>query len=167
MQVRPSRSRRIVTAPLVLLLASPLSIQARAADADVPFAATVASVCTVALGTPGTMAPGNGNTELDSANGTSGTAVVTATGGNFELSAIAPGDFTVAPPEYTQSTTFTATYAASGATTLPAGPGGTARPISPGITTATVDLKAVTASGVFSAGAYTAVVTVRCEATGS
>ena len=156
---------------LPLLLAAGLatagSNAAHAVDGAVPFTSAVTSVCAITIGTPGVMATSADSTSMDSANGTSGTAVVVATGGNFEMSAIAPTDFTVKPPTYTGSTSFTATYSSNGATVLGSGAGGVARDLLPGVTTATVDLKADSDAGPFHAGAYTAIVTLRCEADGS
>ena len=163
---RVSQPRLLVMAFAASLAGSAYTAPAHAVDANVPFTSVVASTCAVVLGVPGVMNANAANTELDSANGTSGTAVITTTGTNFELSAIAPSDFTIKPPTYAGSTTFTATYSAGGATTLPSGAGGTARTLLPGVSTASVDLKAVSDSGPFHAGNYTAVVTVRCEAAG-
>ena len=148
-----------------LLIAAFTSSSAMAASGDVIFNGVVASVCTVTIGAPGTLAADGNVDQLSSKNtgGAQGGATVVATSGAFSVSALAPTDFSIKPPEETATSTFTTTYSVSGATTVAETAGATTSAINAGVNTVNVDLTADRASGAYSAGAYTGLVTVLCE----
>ncbi len=138
---------------------------ADAATTNVPFAGTVISTCTLAIGTPGVLAPSSDYKTLGSTQpgGTSGSVTVISTGSSFRISADAPSSFAIAPADGNTNVSFVARYQATGATTIGQTIGSTATTLLPGLTTLGVDLTATKSAGVFSQGLYQTEVIVRCE----
>jgi hypothetical protein len=136
-----------------------------AATANVPFSGIVVSTCTLAVTSPGTLAASSNYTVLSStqAGGSSGAVTIVSTGTAFKVSATAPSSFTVSPADGNTNTSFQAHYQATGATSIGTQLGTTQSTLNSGITNLTVDLAATKSSGVFSQGAYTSEVIVRCE----
>jgi hypothetical protein len=133
-----------------------------AVDANAVFTGLIANTCALTVGTPGTLTPNSGFSSLssDNAGGSKSTVTALVTGGTFNISAIAPGTFTLGN---NTNVTFATDYSLSGAATANDVPGATTTPISSGVTGVSVDLAATKSSGTFSAGAYAATVIVRCE----
>ncbi|MGQ0671515.1 MAG: hypothetical protein ACT4N2_01355 [Hyphomicrobium sp.] len=138
---------------------------ADAATTNLPFAGLVTAACVLTVGTPGVMAPdaSYSNMSSDAGSGVAGTVAVLNTGGTYQVSAIAPSAFTLAPTGGGDNVNFTTTYEASGATNIGTTPGSTTTAVNAGLTNLTVDLSATKSSGTFAAGAYAAEVVVRCE----
>ena len=145
-----------------ILAAAPAAL---AATANVPFSGVVVSTCTLAVATPGILAPNSNYTVLGSnqPGGSAGAVTIISTGATFKVSATAPSSFTVAPADGNTNTTFQAHYQSTGATSIGSVLGSTATPLNAGVTSLSVDLSATKSSGVFSQGAYTSEVVVRCE----
>jgi hypothetical protein len=153
----------VANAAAILLLTSAQS--ADAATGSVPFTGIVTAACVLTVGTPGVLGTSADFTTMSSASsgGSPGTIAALATGAAFRVSAIAPSDFTTAPAGGGTGTTFTASYAGSGATSIGSTPGATTTLLAPGLTNLSINLAAHKTTGVFSAGAYVAEVLVRCE----
>ncbi|MDX2290511.1 MAG: hypothetical protein NW217_17050 [Hyphomicrobiaceae bacterium] len=149
----------------VIMACAAMPSTSRAADAIVPFTGLVTATCILTVGTPGLLGVNSDLTTLSSSasGGVPGNVAVVATGSSFRVSAIAPTGFTIAPPGGDDNVSFSASYAANGATTLGETPGSTASQLNVGLTTVSVNMSAQKASGAMPAGAYAAEVIVRCE----
>ena len=145
-------------------VAVPLALLASAAaqTADVPFNGVVTPSCTVLAGTPGTLVVNGGGDLLSSTAGTPGTAVVTATGIGYEVGVDQPLGFDLAPAGGDSDVAFSAVYSATGATVSANINAGTPISLLLGSTTLTIDADAQKTSGIFPAGAYRLLTTVRC-----
>lgn len=146
------------------LMLSP--IKAFAATVGAPFSGAVLSTCILVAGTPGIIAPNADYTDLSSHNGGGLASLVTATatGSGYDITTEAPSAFTAAPAGADTGTTFSSSYALSGATTAAEADGATPGEINVGISTVTVHMAAAKSGDVFPASpTYTAIVTVRCE----
>ncbi|MDX2259928.1 MAG: hypothetical protein NW205_13565 [Hyphomicrobiaceae bacterium] len=143
------------------LAASP----ARAVDAIVPFTGLVTSTCVLTVGTPGVLAAGAGLDTLSSsaAGGIPGTVTALTTGSNFRISTIAPSNFSIAPPGGGDGVNFSASYRATGATSIGDTLGLNETRLGLGVSILTVNLAAQKSGGAFPGGAYAAEVVVRCE----
>jgi hypothetical protein len=155
--------KKFLTLAAGMLLLS--SAQAFAATAGALFSGAVTSTCVLTAGTPGIIAPNSDYTGLSSQNagGLSSSVAALATGSSFKVSAIAPNTFLTAPADGNTNTSFASSYSLSGSTTASNVAGATQTPLNSGSATVSVNLAASKSSGNFSAGAYTAEVTVRCE----
>lgn len=143
-----------------------LPTQGFAATASAPFSGAVLSTCVLVAGTPGVIAPNADHTGMSSHNGGGLASFVTAsaTGSGFDITTEAPSAFTVAPAGANTGTTFSSSYALSGATTAAEADGAIPGAINTGISTVTVHMAAAKSGDVFPASpTYTAIVTVRCE----
>ena len=141
-------------------------IEAFAATVGAPFSGAIPSTCILVAGTPGIIAPNADYTGMSSHNGGGLASLVTATatGSSFNITTEAPSAFTVAPAGANTGTTFSSSYALSGATTAAEANGATSRGLNTGISTVTVHMAAAKSGDVFPASpSYTAIVTVRCE----
>lgn len=149
----------------VAAIVASVSQAARAADTTVPFIANVTSTCVLTLGTPGTLGANADFSQLSSKNagGAAGTVTALATGTGFQLSAIAPSSFSVAPTGGDDNVSFSASYEANGATSVGEVLGTVTSALNFGLTNVNVNLAANKSAGAFPAGAYTAEVIVRCE----
>ncbi|WP_246225868.1 hypothetical protein [Chelativorans xinjiangense] len=138
---------------------------AGAVNGTVIFNGSVLSTCLITIGTPGTLAASADYTMLSSteAGGSSGTATILTTGAGFEVSTSAPVTFVAAPAGGNDSVTFASSYSANGVTSLLDVVGSVTSPLGLGLTNLDVDLAATKSAGAFSAGNYTAEVTVTCE----
>ena len=136
---------------------------ASAATGNVLFNGTITATCTLTVNSNGTMTVSSDLQSLSSHNagGSAGSAQVDTTGG-VTLS-VDPVATTTVPASDVTATTWTPTFATTGAQTI--AETGTATALTaPGTSTVAVNL-AGTKSGTnrFSAGAYQATVTLRCE----
>ncbi len=139
-----------------------------AATAPAIFNGLIAATCILTAGVTGVLTPNSTYSTLSSRNalGVSSVVSVVSTGligSPFGVSAIAPSSFSSGPADGNTSTTFTSTYSVTGGATASNVAGATVTPVGVGATVMTVDLDATKSSGNFSAGAYSAIVTVRCE----
>lgn len=151
-----------VVAALFLLVSAP----AHTATTGAVFAGSILSTCILVAGTPGVIAANADYTGMSSHNGGGLASLVTATatGSGFDITTEAPSAFTVAPAGANTGTTFSSSYALSGATTAAEADGATPRAINFGISTVTVHMAATKSADVFPASlTYSAIVTVRCE----
>ena len=135
---------------------------AAAQTADVPFNGVVTPSCTVLASTPGTLVVNGAGDLLSSAAGIAGTALVTATGPGYEAGVDPPFGFDLAPSGGGADVAFSVSYAASGATVSASLNAGTPVTLTLGATTLTIDAAAQKTSGIFPAGAYRLLTTVRC-----
>lgn len=158
------------------LLAAPLAVTpALAVSENVPFVGSIGGlVCALGpafagrLDTDGTDLKVLSSTRGD---GASGGISVTAVGGTFDLTVAAPTAWTADPSDFggaaPPATTFTTTYAASGATEFNGtNTGGNApadHPLTNGITSLVIDLDASVTAADFPGGLYRADVVVTCE----
>lgn len=132
-------------------------VNAFAATGTATFNGIVASTCILTAGATGVITPNADYSSLSSTNSGGSASVVTAlsTGITFKVSTDAPtgvaGD------------TLTSSYSLSGSTTSGSVSGATPTPLNAGSTAVAVNMSAVKTSGYFNAGAYTGLVTVRCE----
>jgi hypothetical protein len=142
------------------------SALAQAATTGALFSGSILSTCILVAGTPGIITANGDYTEMSSHNGggLASTVVATATGSSFDITTEAPPAFTLAPAGANTGTTFSSTYALSGATTAAEADGATPRGLNIGISTVTVNMAATKSADAFPASlTYTATVTVRCE----
>jgi len=145
-----------------LLAAGLLSGGASAGDMPATFAGLVLSTCVLTAGTAGVLTNNSSFNDLASTNagGARSTVVALTTGTGFKISALAPSSFVTGD---STSVTFSADYNLNGVTTASGVAGATQTTLNLGTTTVSVGLDAQKSSGNFSAGAYSAIVTVRCE----
>jgi hypothetical protein len=139
---------------------------AHAATTGALFSGSILSTCILVAGTPGIITANADYTGMSSHNGggLASTVVATATGSSFDITTEAPAAFTLAPAGANTGTTFSSTYALSGATTAVEADGATPRGLNIGISTITVNMAATKSADAFPASpTYTATVTVRCE----
>ncbi|TIP04664.1 MAG: hypothetical protein E5X76_05765 [Mesorhizobium sp.] len=145
------------------LLAACACQTASAATGNVLFNGTITATCTITINSNGTMTVSSNLQSLSSHNagGSAGSAQVDTTGG-VSLS-VDPVTTTTVPASDMTATTWTPTFATSGAQTIAETGTATALTV-PGTSTVAVNL-AGTKSGTnrFSAGNYQATVTLRCE----
>ena len=146
---------KFVSILTVSLMFAPLN--GFAATGTASFAGTITSTCILTSGTPGVIAPNADYTGLSSTNAGGSVSTVTAlsTGAAFKVSTDAPTGVT--------ADTLTSSYSLSGSTTSGSVSGSTLTTLNPGSTAVAVNMSAVKTSGHFAAGAYTGLVTVRCE----
>lgn len=134
-----------------------------ATTGNVLFNGTITATCTVTINSNGTMTVSSNLQSLSSHNagGSAGSAQVDTTGG-VSLS-VDPVTTTTVPASDVTATTWTPTFATSGAQTIAETGTATALTV-PGTSTVAVNLSG-TKSGTnrFSAGNYQATVTLRCE----
>ena len=145
-------------------------MQASAVTADIPFNGTVTHTCTINVTGGGIMVADAGFQNLSSlgAGGNAGTAEVVATGNGFDVSIDVPTAFSSEPAADLTGETFAASYTTTGATSVTGsatgGNNSGAENLNNGTTNVAVDLTASKAGAdVFEAGAYDAVVVLRCE----
>jgi len=146
------------------LLAFPLSVHA--ATTGALFSGAILSTCILVAGTPGIITANADYTAMSSHNGGGSASFVTATatGSSFDITTEAPSAFTLAPAGANTGTTFSSSYALSGATTASEVDGATPGGLNVGISTVTVHMAATKSADAFPASlTYTAIVTVRCE----
>ena len=136
-----------------------------AATTGAVFTGAVLSTCSLVAGTPGIVAPSADYTAMSSHNagGQSSAVSATATASIYRITTQAPSGFSVGPGDANTNTSFTSSYALSGSTNAVEVDGATSTALNTGISAVTVNMAATKSSGVFSVGAYTATVTVRCE----
>ena len=137
-----------------------------AATTGALFSGSILSTCVLVAGTPGIITANADYTGMSSHNGGGLASFVTATatGSSFNITTEAPSAFTLAPTGANTGTTFSSSYALSGATTAAEANGTIARGLNIGISTVTVHMAAAKSADVFPASpTYTAIVTVRCE----
>lgn len=153
---------RVVLAAAFLL--SPTG--AFAATSSAPFSGAVLSTCILGAGSAGLISPNADYTGMSSQNGGGAPSYVIAlaTGIGYEVTTVAPSAFTAAPAGAETNTTYSSSYALSGATTASEVDGAVPTELSVGSSTVTVNMAATKSSGIFPASpTYTAIVTVRCE----
>lgn len=148
---------------LAPIFCAAIPFSALAATGNVIFNGTIAATCTLTVNTNGTMTVSADLQSLSSQNpgGAPGTVTLSTTGG-VTLS-VDPVTTTTVPVDDLTATTWTPTYASSGAHNI-AETGGSSSLTTPGSSTVTVNLAGTKGgSNRFSAGNYQATVTVRCE----
>ena len=142
-------------------------IQANSATGNIPFSGSVSNSCVITVGTSGALAASTDYTVLSSTEtgGAAGTATILTTGSGFSLSADAPTSFSAAPATGNDNVSFAASYAATGANTIPTTDGGTATPLSRGSSAITINMSGTKSVGgeTFESGTYAATVVLRCE----
>jgi len=141
-------------------------VLAQAATTGALFSGSILSTCILVAGTPGIITANADYTGMSSHNGGGLASSVTATttGNSFDITTEAPSAFTLAPAGANTGTTFSSSYALSGATTAAEADGATPRGLNIGLTTVTVHMAAAKSADVFPASlTYTATVIVRCE----
>jgi hypothetical protein len=141
-------------------------VTAHAATTGALFSGSILSTCILVAGTPGIITANADYTGMSSHNGggLASSVLATATGNSFDITTEAPAAFTLAPAGANTGTTFSSTYALSGATTAAEADGATPRGLNIGISTVTVNMAATKSADAFPASlTYTATVTVRCE----
>ena len=139
---------------------------AHGATAGALFSGSILSTCVLVAGTPGLITANGDYSEMSSHNGggLASTVAATATGSSFEITTEAPSAFTLAPAGANTGTTFSSSYALSGATIAAEADGAVAGGLNIGLTTVTVHMAATKSGDAFPASlTYTATVTVRCE----
>ncbi|RWB61338.1 MAG: hypothetical protein E5W38_08890 [Mesorhizobium sp.] len=145
------------------LLAACAGQPASAATGNVLFNGTITATCTITINSNGTMTVSSDLQSLSSHNagGSAGSAQVDTTGG-VTLS-VDPVTSTTVPASDVTATTWTPTFATTGAQTI--SETGTATALTaPGTSTVAVNLAGTkSGSNRFSAGNYQATVTLRCE----
>lgn len=145
------------------VLAAFMGQTASAATQNVIFNGTITATCTLLIGTNGTMTVSPDLQTLSSHNsgGSAGTVTLTTTGG-VSLS-VDPVTITTVPTADTTATTWTPTYAASGAHTIAETGAATSLTV-PGASLVSVNLAGTKGgSNRFASGTYQATVTLRCE----
>ncbi len=151
----------------VVAAASLAPFQANSANSNIPFGGSVGNTCVITVGPTGVLAASADFTVLGSeeAGGSAGTAQVLATGAGYALSADAPAGFASFPATGNTNVTFEANYSSTGANTIAQTDGGTATALGRGMNTVTVNMSGTknVVGETFAAGAYTAVVILRCE----
>lgn len=148
---------------LASLLCTAVPLPTLAATGNVLFNGTIAATCTLTVTANGTMTVSTDLQSLSSQNagGAPGTVTLDTTGG-VTLS-VDPVTSTTVPVSDITATTWTPSYASSGAHNIPQ-TGTSSNLTEPGSSTVTVNLAGTKGgSDRFSAGAYQATVTVRCE----
>ncbi len=156
--------KRLIALAAVLFLFVPG--YAYAATTGAVFTGSILSICILVAGTPGIITPNADYTGMSSHNagGLASLVTATATGSAFGITTEAPSAFTLAPAGANTGTTFSSSYALSGATTAAEGNGTIARGLNIGISTVTVNMAATKSADAFPASlTYSAIVTVRCE----
>ncbi len=157
-----ARKRRINN--LALLIAATLA-------SSQPASAAIIGTCTIMIGASGTMTASPAITTLGSRlpGGQSAGATINASSlicsllnllDCYSVSAPAPAAFTSSPNGGNTSVTFATTYRLDGGGDTP---GSTPQKLTNGNHTVQVDLTATKSTGIFPAGSYQGVVTVRCE----
>lgn len=136
-----------------------------AATGTVSFTGTVLSLCSLAVSSPGIIAPDSSYYELSSdySGGTNGTVLAVTTGTGYSISTEAPSSFQSAPSGGNSNVSFDTSYSATGVTSIPLTVGTIETQLNVGLSTVAVHLSASKSDGTFPAGAYTAEVVVRCE----
>jgi type 1 fimbria pilin len=149
------------------LLAAFLSASAAHAaprSGDIPFSGTVASNCTVIVGSDGVLAANTDATVLGSkvSGGSAGTARVITNDNTFKVSVADPIGFTTKPSGFSGLPTFLSEFDLTGATTA-SGSSAASVALSRGVTEVGVDLTAtLSAPNVFDQGNYAATVILTC-----
>lgn len=140
------------------------SSQAPSAGASLDFAGTVLRTCTITVGAPGVLdASANGQTLSSSSGlGTPATAVILATGTNYQVSVANPSSFTLAPSGGNAGVSFDTKYSVTGVTNVLNVAAGGSTLLNIGINNLSVSLTA-TKPAAFPAGTYTAQTVVTCE----
>ena len=138
---------------------------ALAVDGPALFGGSITDTCILTAGLTGSITANSNNTELNSKNalGRASRVVAVATGAGFKVTTIAPSAFVTAPAGGNTGNSFSSTYSLSGVTTASDVAGATPTTLNTGGTNVDVDLDVDKTSGFFTAGAYVAQVTVRCE----
>lgn len=142
-----------------------------AALAGLLFAAPAHAACTIVIDASGVMVPSPSITSLNSTGAGGGSARATVTTNSalcsilglrncYRISVVAPAGFQSAPAGGGTGVTFTSSYQIGGGALLL---GLIPTTLLNGTYTVTADLTASRASGVFPAGDYEAVSTLRCE----
>lgn len=152
---------------LLLMPAVSLASFSNGANAqNVPFAATVANVCTVTLGTAGTML--YDTAESDFNEGTPGTFTVLNTSPSGAVTITPPTAFSSQPGDYAGTPSFSYRYNFVGTNTISDinvidGSSAIVNFPLPGLNTGTLFSSATTTGGGFTDGNYTAIYTVTCS----
>lgn len=131
---------------------------------SVPFSGTVASNCTVIVGSDGTLAANTDATVLSSKEtlGAAGTARIITNDNSFSVSVANPADF-AGPAGFTSTPSFLTEFSLGGVSTGSGNASSSPVSLSRGQTTVDVDLTATLVSPeVFAQGDYSATVTLTC-----
>jgi hypothetical protein len=148
--------KKLFAIAIVGTMVAPIS--SFAATGTASFAGTITSTCVVTAGSPGRIAPNADYTTISSdtaVGGYSSQVTALATGNVFSISTDAPAGIT--------ADLKSSSYSLSGATTKATTDGTSPSPLASGLTNVAVDMSATRSNGIFTAGAYAGVVTVRCE----
>jgi hypothetical protein len=147
--------KKLFAIAIVSTMVAPIS--SFAATGTASFAGTITSTCAITAGSPGRISPNADYSNLASTNpgGFSSQVTALATGNTFSLSTDAPAGIS--------ADLKSSSYSLSGATTKGTTDGTTPSPLASGLTNVSVDMSATRSNSIFTAGAYTGVVTVRCE----
>jgi hypothetical protein len=154
-----------IAAASVAALLVPAS--AFAATGNIPFSGSVANTCVITVGSSGTLGVSADFATLGSsqAGGAAGSANVLATGAGFNLSADAPSAWDSAPATGGTNVSFSSTYSATGATTIPSTNGATLTALNAGNHSVAIGMAAqkTVLGETFVSGSYDATVVLRCE----
>jgi hypothetical protein len=148
---------------LASLICTAAPLPALAAIGNVIFNGTIAATCTLTVDTNDTMtvSPDLQSLSSNNAGGARGTVTLSTTGG--VTLGVDPVTSTTAPVADVTATTWTPTYASSGAHAI-AETGSSSSLTTPGSSTVMVNLAGTRGgSDRFTAGSYQVTVTVRCE----
>lgn len=135
----------------------------QAAAANVSFNGLILDSCAVTLGVPGALGiDSTGRTLASSeAGGVSGAAAVLTTSGAYKLEVDPPSSFAVSPAGSAPDS-ISASYTASGVTSVMAQAAGTPLNLNLGLTNVAVNTTATRSASIFPSGIYRVDVAVRC-----
>lgn len=121
--------------------------------------------CTIIVLNGGTIRPNIDNTALTSkvAGAYAGTAVVKTTRNRFRLQVQSPLGFTTMPSNGSDNVVFASTFLGHGATNFSERPGENSKRLKKGRTRIEAHFLAKKTNGLFEAGHYSGVLTLRCE----
>lgn len=147
--------KKLFAAAFIGTMLAPIS--SFAATGTASFTGTVDNTCIITAGNPGRFVPNGDYTSISSTNpgGYASQVSALATGNTFSISTDAPQGIT--------ADLLSSSYSLAGATTRSITDGTSATPLTSGLTNVSVDMTATRSNGVFTAGNYNGVVTVRCE----
>lgn len=154
--------RRASAIVLTVLVAQAVAPSSRAATGTLQFNGIIDGICIIVVGAAGSLDIAADGLALSTSYGSAATAVVTTTGGGFELSVGTPSVFDTAPTDGNTGVSFQTSYTTTGITAVSGILGGVATALGIGITNVSVDLTA-TRSDVFPMGTYGAETTITCE----
>ena len=160
-------STRISKICLLAVACAAMSGPALSAQQGINFGGTIGvrQFCQVILVEGGVLAQSNDQQQLSSTEvgGAAGRAQITTTSGRYSVSIDTPTGFTVMTSGGDSDVTYTSAYSLTGATTAPETSGEIETKLKRGLTDMATHFTASRLTSPFPAGAYSSMLTVRCE----